>query len=228
MKNNKLFIAIIFLLAISCKTDPLVSENPSKIECETGKIDFVNQVLPILQSSCATTGCHNASSRKEGVILDTYSNIIKTSGVNAGNANSSELYQVLTGSGEEKMPPSNSGFVLSQTQKNLIKDWINQGAKNIECTNFVDNSCNTANFKFSANVQTLIEASCVSCHSSSSTNGVKLDTYNNIKISVDNGSLLNSIQHVAGTSAMPQGMAKWDDCRITVVSNWINDGALNN
>jgi len=92
MKKNFLFLSII-MLALSCKTDPETNPNLSKIECDSGQIDFVNQVQPLLQSSCATSGCHDASTRKEGVALNNYENIIKTAEVKAGNANSSELYQ---------------------------------------------------------------------------------------------------------------------------------------
>jgi len=227
MKQNILLIILTIFSLYSCKHNTLVEDIPTKENCDSNTIDFVNEVLPILQSSCATTGCHNTTSHKEGVVLNNYSNIINTIGINKGNASSSKLYKVLNDYGDDLMPPSNSGIVLTQTQKNIIKDWINQGAKNIECTNTSD--CDTTNFAFAANVKPLLEASCLSCHSSTNTSGgVSFSTYTDVKVTVDNGKLLNSIKHTSGTSAMPQGAEKWNDCKITIVEKWINDGAPNN
>lgn len=223
---NKIVLLFVILITISsCKHETL-EDIPIKENCETGTIDFVNQVLPILESNCSTTGCHNESSHKHFVVTDNYYNLIKSIDVNAGNAEKSELYEVITDNSDDIMPPSNSGFVLTQIQKDIIKKWINQGAKNIECTNYVE--CDSSSFKYTLNVKPLLDESCVSCHSSGNSTGTTLDNYTDLKISVESGSFLNSIKHISGTSAMPQGIDKWDDCKIAIIEKWINDGAQNN
>ena len=220
-------IIIIFIgisLLASCKHKSLIEEIPEVIPCDANQIDFVNQVLPILQSSCATTGCHNAASHQDGVVLDTYENIIQTADVNAGNANDSELYEVLVENGNDIMPPQGSGMSLSAAQ--IIKDWINQGAKNVTCNN--NTSCDSVNVSYAQTVKPLLDNQCVSCHSSVSTNGVFLYDYTQVLINVNNGKLAGSINHSNGFSAMPQGGAKFDICKLTIINNWIAEGAQNN
>jgi len=220
MKKIFLFIGVLFIA--SCKPE---SEVEDLIVCETGTIDFVNEVLPIMQSSCATTGCHDASTAKDGVVLEDYNSIVNTGGVTKGTATSSELYEVLYETGEDKMPPTSSGIVLNQTQKDIIRKWIDQGANNVECTNF--ETCDTNSFTFSANVKPLLDANCVSCHSSGNSNGVYLSNYGEVKFELDSGKLYSSIIQDGNASAMPQGGTKWDDCKISILTKWINNGALN-
>ena len=56
------------------------------------EVCFEADVLPIFQSNCAKAGCHDAISRKEGVILDSYANIIRN-GIVPNNATNSETVQ---------------------------------------------------------------------------------------------------------------------------------------
>ena len=67
---------------------------------------------------------------------------------------------------------------------------------------------------------------CIGCHGSSST--TQLDSYENVKINVDNGSLLGSINHENGYRPMPDFRPKIDQCSIDKITSWINDGALDN
>lgn len=226
MKNIKYLVALLFLIT-ACKHDSLIEIPASKIDCNNGEIDFVNQVLPILQTSCAVSGCHNAGSKKDGVILDTYKNIMETGGINAGDANSSKLYEVLVETGNDIMPPTSSGMSLSASQKNIIKDWINQGAKNVEC-NQSTTSCDSVNVSFANTLQPMLDLNCVSCHTTGNTNGVFLNNYANVLISVNNGSLFGSINHESGFDAMPKDLPKLGVCELTIVKNWIAEGALNN
>jgi hypothetical protein len=86
--------------------------------------------------------------------------------------------------------------------------------------------CDTINVTYSGSVAPILNDLCVSCHSSSSS--IKLDSYENVKIRVDNGSLIGTINHQSGFQPMPQGGAKLDDCRLTIISKWIENGAPNN
>lgn len=91
------------------------------------------------------------------------------------------------------------------------------------------NSCDTTNVKYSTTVKPILDNYCVSCHSTTNNQGgVNIEGYTNVKVYVDNGNLLKSIQHDAGVSPMPKGQAKLDDCKINKIKAWIDQGAPNN
>jgi hypothetical protein len=226
--NTVGFILAALILVGSCIHEPFIDPfdlnngQPNIPGCVTGpEVCFESSVLPIFISSCARSGCHDAITRKEGFVLDTYNNIIRK-GISPGNASESELYKVLFESGEDMMPPDGP---LTQAQKDLIKNWINQGAKNtVDC----DCNCDPTKFTYSGTIQPLLNNQCVGCHKPGSLGGnIDLSTYNSVKVQVTNGKLLGSVTHAVGFSPMPKGN-KLSDCQITQITNWINAGALNN
>jgi mono/diheme cytochrome c family protein len=90
-------------------------------------------------------------------------------------------------------------------------------------------ACDTVNMKFAANVTPILSANCYSCHGNGRAfGGVNLDTYANVKLVVNSGSLLGTISHASGFSPMPKNAAKLSDCDINKIRGWINRGALNN
>jgi hypothetical protein len=225
------FVLLIFLLSTltnSCVhepfLDPLSLNNgePNISGCQTDKtICFETNVLPIFLSSCAKSGCHDAASREEGYVLDSYASIIRK-GLSPGNANNSKIYKVLLETGEDLMPP---GAPLTKAQKDSIAAWINQGAKNTVNCNC---SCNATKFTYAAIIQPIILNNCVGCHKAGALSGnIDLSTYATVKTQASNGKLVGSITHSAGFVAMPIG-AKLSDCQIGQIKNWIADGALNN
>ncbi len=205
--------------------DPLELNNgqPAVPGCvPSTTVCFESSVLPIFISSCAKSGCHDAVSHEDGYTLDSYNNIIRK-GIVPGNASESKIYDVLFESGEDLMPPDGP---LSQTQTDLIKNWINQGAKNtVDC----DCNCDPTKFSFSGTIQPMLNVNCVGCHKPGSLGGnVDLSTYNAVKAAAVNGTLLGSVTHATGYVPMPQGGNKLSDCQITQISNWISAGTPNN
>ena len=90
-------------------------------------------------------------------------------------------------------------------------------------------TCDTVNMKLAANVVPILSASCYGCHGNGNgMGGVRLDTYNNLKIWASGSNLLGAITHSAGYSPMPKNGAKLSDCDINKIRAWINRGALNN
>jgi len=86
-----------------------------------------------------------------------------------------------------------------------------------------------ANVSFSADVQPILRASCFSCHGNGSSFGnVSCQTYDDVKGLANNGSLIGSISHAAGFTAMPINAPKLNDCNIDVVRTWVQEGAKNN
>lgn len=194
--------------------------------CSADTVYFEYDVLPILISNCAMSGCHDASTHAEGVILTNYAKTISTADVVAGNSANSDLYKSIIKTGSNRMPPNQP---LTASQIAIIKKWIDQGAKNLNCNpNF--GTCDTTSIKYSAYIAPLMQNKCNGCHSgtASSGGGIALDSYAAVKAQVNNGKLWGSINFTSGYSAMPKGGQKMPTCDIDKVKAWINRGALNN
>jgi cytochrome c5 len=87
----------------------------------------------------------------------------------------------------------------------------------------------TAVGTFNADVMPLLNARCNSCHAGTSpSGGIKLDSYTEVIKYVENGSLIGSIEHASGFSAMPKNGSKMTTCQIQTIQSWIDAGALNN
>lgn len=230
--NLKLFaflLLMIFSLA-SCRHDPVIPDDgqnpPPSATCDPDTVYFHNEILPLLNSGCAVSGCHNASSAQDGVVLTDYNNIIRTGKVKPGNPGDSKLYKVLIDNDpDDRMPPPpRSPFSADQITK--VRRWIEQGAKNNRCES---NNCDTLNVSFAVHIQPLIQNNCTGCHSGiQPQGGVRLDSYATIAAAAASGRLLGSVMHSPGYAAMPQGAPKLDNCKITQIKKWIDNGTPNN
>lgn len=87
-------------------------------------VSFQEDILPILQASCAVQGCHAAPNPAKGLNLETYADFEKGGVFNPGDSEKSVVIQRIDGGG---MPP---GAPLDDAQIQLFKDWIDEGAKN--------------------------------------------------------------------------------------------------
>lgn len=109
MRNNLLAIALGLLLLPSC-TKTFTED------CSGSAKSFAVDVLPLVQSSCATSsGCHATGSNEGPGALTNYGQI--------SGSKSSVKSSVSNG----KMPP---GGGLSDAQKSAIICWVNQGGLN--------------------------------------------------------------------------------------------------
>jgi mono/diheme cytochrome c family protein len=217
-KTRTIFPGVLFvLLSIStfqgCKHDPMSS---------TEEICFNTDVQPIIISNCAYTGCHDAASRKDGVDLSNFEKMISTAEVEPGNANKSELYEVLMDTGEDQMPPSGK---LSDAEIQIIYDWIEQGAQNITCES---NGCDTTKASFADDILPITNAFCKSCHSvTNPSESILLTDFKNISAAAADGSLVGSIKGSNGFNKMPEG-STLDECQIALIEKWVKEGMLDN
>lgn len=195
---------------------------PPASTCNPDSVYFVTQVMPLISSNCTMSGCHDAITHADGVNLTTYNNILRY--VSPGNAANSKLYKVLNKTGSDRMPPPPmQGFTTAQ--KALIQKWINQGAKNNNCTG----SCDTAVFTYSGAIKPIMDNKCAGCHNPANLGGnIDLSVYTAVRTSALNGKLYGSIAHQPGYSPMPKNAAKLSDCEIRQVQKWIAAGSLNN
>jgi len=223
------FFAIILLIAWSCRHDTTIPENMTNptqtTDCDPETVYFVNDIQPLLNSTCATSGCHDNQTAEHGVRLTSYTNIIQTGKVRPFRPDDSKIYKVLFGGGDKGddiMPPSPQN-PLTSAQKKLIYDWIMQGAKNNECLD-----CNLENVSFAVDVSSIITNNCLSCHSGPSPNGgVSLTNYIEISNIAKSGLLMNVLTASNGAPQMPQS-GPLSNCSIDKIQKWINDGYPNN
>lgn len=195
--------------------------------CDPTKIYFVNDVLSIFLANCAYSGCHDAGTAADGVVLDNYFNILITGEIIPGNAHNSEVYEKITDTDPSEVMPPAPKSRLSGDQISLIARWINEGAQNTECIN--SSACDTLNVTFAVHVQNILSNNCIGCHSGTApSGGIGLTNYAEVKAAVNSGSLLGSIKHETGWSSMPKNRAKLSDCNIRQIEIWIAAGSPNN
>jgi hypothetical protein len=233
MKVISVFLITSFTILFACKHEiPFVNTIPVDTTtvggtqpCSIDTVYFKQQILPIITSNCASSGCHDAGTRANNVQLTDYASIVNTGRIVSGNSASSKFYRLIatTNPGDIMPPPPRSP--LSAAQIALVKKWIDQGAKNNTCS-YV---CDTTNVKYSTTVEPILAGNCRGCHSAgNASGGVSYADYNATKITVLNNKLVGSISHSNGFIAMPKNLAKLSQCDIDKVKIWIRLGALNN
>lgn len=196
--------------------------------CDTNLVYFSTDILPLLKSNCAKSGCHDAITHEEGIVLDNYQNVMGSEVIKPYDIHDSDLYEAVSENDfDDRMPPSpNTG--LSGDQISLIAKWIMQGAKDITC-NASAGQCVTANVTYSGFVAPLLATYCVGCHSGGApSGGITLNTYAGVKAVSTTGRLYGAITWAAGFQQMPRGSNQLSQCHIDKIKGWIDDGSPNN
>ncbi|MCB0622823.1 MAG: hypothetical protein KDC43_02575 [Saprospiraceae bacterium] len=222
-------------LFVGCTTAPILFDgsgpnppnppNPPGLDnpCPDGVVSFQAEVLPLLVSNCALSGCHDANSHKEGVVLDSYDHVMKH--IKANNPNGSKLYKSITDSGGDDAMPPYPYPRLTNEEIDLIRTWINQGAENTDCTP----ACDPENASFAANIFPVINTYCVGCHNDNlSEAGINLKDYQHIRAVALSGQLLGTIRYESGYQPMPPSGGQLNDCYVTQIQKWIDEGAQDN
>ncbi|MDP2337680.1 MAG: c-type cytochrome domain-containing protein [Bacteroidota bacterium] len=119
----------VFFLVDSCSHSGVPAD-------QMPQICFTDQVLPIFQNSCGTSGCHNGNGGESNYVFTNYASIMQA--ITPGNASKSKAYQAMI-STFQLMPPNNA---LSTNKRTLIRLWIEQGAKETTCVPPVASSIN--------------------------------------------------------------------------------------
>ncbi len=193
--------------------------------CNPDTVYFASQFFPLIQSSCAMSGCHDAVTKADGIVLTDYVNIMKI--VRAGDPVNSKLYKSLIDSDPEDRMPMAPVPPFTQTQIALVYKWIQQGAKNNACSNTNTSNCVTTNMSFINNVLPIFATNCNGCHNATApAGGINLTTYAGTKAA--SLRLVGSISHTTGYVPMPSSTSKLSTCDINKVAAWISQGTLNN
>ncbi len=128
MKTKQLFrislaaVAVVALI-FSCKYEDVLPLEP-----DPGiQISFSQDIIPIFNSSCNTSGCHNGAGPSPDLRSTVaYSSLWDGGLIDTANVENSELYRWMNGDEGLPMPVTgkNSSYVAT------VKLWIEQGAKN--------------------------------------------------------------------------------------------------
>lgn len=242
MNKSISYITVLLSLVgmmVACEHEPtippLISDNNptdtngnggggNSIPCDPDTIYFSKDVLPILRSNCAFSGCHGDGSAKDGVDLTTYQSVMNTADVRPFDLNGSDLYEAITDNDLDKRMPPPPAAALSAAQIAIIAKWINQGALNKSC-----DGCDTTSVTFALTISPIIKNNCQGCHSGGSPRaGISLTNYNEIKNQVNTGALFAVVNHIPPYTPMPYNQSKLNDCLVTQINKWIDEGAQNN
>lgn len=92
------------------------------------KVTYDDHVKPLFQERCAS--CHNGDKQSGGLDLTNFTNMMQGGGsgdsIEAGDAEGSYLYQLITHQETPEMPPGNNK--LPEQDIKLVESWINGGA----------------------------------------------------------------------------------------------------
>jgi len=239
MRNIVLYVFMGAALALSCKHEIPGGNGgsgggtgggnpppPAGRVCSPDTVYFQQQVLPILVSNCSLSGCHDAASRQDGVVLTSYQSVIQSGEVRAFRPNDSEIWEKINEHDpDDRMPPPPRN-PLTAEQKALIYKWIMQGAQNNSCETA---SCDSTNATYSGAIRSIVASKCGGCHSSAApAGGYDFSQHAGLRARVTDGKLWGAINHLPGYSPMPKNGNRLTDCEIAQFRKWINDGAPNN
>jgi len=88
--------------------------------------------------------------------------------------------------------------------------------------------CDTSNVTYSSSIAPIMSNSCNDCHGGvAPAAGIETDTYEGLKIIADDGRLRGVVNHESGYSPMPKDRPKLNDCDLTKIGIWLDNGALN-
>jgi hypothetical protein len=192
-----------------------------------GQICFERDVLPIFQSNCTMSGCHDAVTQEKGFNFTSYSSIIAS--VQREDEGFGDILERITEDRPDKRMPRPPQNPLTAEQIATIRKWIEQGAKETKCSDTGGNGCDTVNVTFSGTIRPILQNNCVGCHSGANPPlGVALDSYGGVLSVVNDGRFRKAVNHLPGASAMPKGGNKLPDCTVNKINAWLNKGSSNN
>lgn len=239
MIKSKLFFSVLLVLItiVACKHE--VPEPTAELEganggggegtdppCDPSVVYFEQQILPLIQSSCAVPDCHDSFSGEPEFAMTSYDLLLNNPEedelVVPGDPSESDIIDVIV---DGEMPPAGYSDI-SQEQLDLLITWIEQGAPNNSCE---DLYCDTTLVTFSGTILPLIENRCQGCHSGSDPQGnLALLNYDDVSTITLNGSFWGAVNHEPPYTSMPYNAEQLPQCNLDQIRIWIEDGAPNN
>ena len=116
-------------ILIACMAGLVFFDGLREVDAQT--VDFNRHIQPILSEHCYTCHGPDEGQRQAELRLDREEQVLAKARkiVIPGDVERSELYQrIISDDPDHRMPPEDSGILLSQAQVSLIQQWIAQGA----------------------------------------------------------------------------------------------------
>lgn len=180
---------------------------------------YDRDIQPILLSSCAVSGCHDAVSHHDGVDFSSYAATMYR--IKPGSPQTSSLYNSITSKSSESLMPPKPYSPLSKTAIDTIYSWIKRGGLNEECATACDT---TGTINFASHIKSIIDLACVSCHGvNSPSGGITLLTAANVQSVAKTGRLLGAVKRQSGFKAMPAAYTL-ASCDVRQIELWIKQG----
>jgi hypothetical protein len=182
---------------------------------------FQRDIFPLFQSTCATTGCHDAITKAEDFDFSSYEGILK--GLVPGDPEESEIYDKIKKTdpeeSEDRMPPPPNP-PLAQAQIDSVYRWILLGAPDEDCGEL----CDTTDVTYLTHIESFIASYCLGCHRGPSPpGGVSLETYDQVVSQVNRGTIPAVVQRLPGYVPMPPSLIL-SDCNVSKFEIWIAEG----
>lgn len=124
------FLAIGFVAWDQTSTgQTAIGQEPAQLETPK-RIEFNRDIRPILSENCFYCHGPDAQHRQADLRLDRSEEAIKAAAILPGKASESTLIQrIVSDDADLLMPPGDSNKKLTDAQKSLLRDWIDQGAE---------------------------------------------------------------------------------------------------
>ena len=216
---------LLALAIVGCETTSEPDDDYPPIDT-TKIIDdlcFERDVLPILQSTCAMSGCHDAETAAHEVVLDSWESIINSEEdlVTPFDPRESELWEVIVEEDDDERMPPPPMAALTERQVGVIRQWIQEGALNDACG---PGPCDTIEVTWPT-VRLILQDNCWGCHSNEVAGaGVRaLEDYEDVVEEARDGKLIPAIERAPGALDMPP-FNELDSCSVAKVRAWRDQG----
>lgn len=222
-------ISLLLVTLSGCVHDPIKGVPTTTVELEnrdSSKVYFVNDILPMVRSSCAVPGCHDAGSPAANINLTTYESIMSSvvrgdTIVHPFRPGISILYRALRGQDILVSMPTPFNYQISEKDKYAIGKWIDQGALNNECKQ----TCNdNGPLTYVKNIRPLIGKYCTGCHFGDyASDNILISNYDQVVALAKDGILMDVLIGANGATRMPQ-LSPMPACEVDQIRRWIAIG----
>lgn len=181
MKKQILILGFLGLFLIyllnACTADKVFD---TFVNCDQVAVTYDNQVFPVLESKCATSGCHNSTDAVAGVVVTNYNSL------KPYLLNGRFTAEVIT----DRTMPLGENNALTKEEYNLMICWEEQGfLENTDTTTTTD-LCPNTDVTYTNHVKGLLEQKCADagCHSPSSNAGnLNVLSFTSLSASINSG-----------------------------------------
>ena len=231
-KSRIILFTLLAFTALQCTHDPVIDQGPGDSNppggqepCDPDSVYFDPDIRAILSTNCAFSGCHDAATASDGIVLESYESMLNSDDkLVSSDIEENELWEVINETDPDKLMPPPPASPVSSDQKQMIQDWINQGAQNNKCA-----SCDPTQFTYSEGVRPLLETNCSGSYCHSQGGVFSLMSYDDVVGAVTYRNLIQAINHdsqLPSNKWMPPSGMMDAEC-IQLIQNWVDNGMQN-